>query len=169
METLNFQRSSRRKFDNGARVPDSTGMAATPRIIVHDATHATAALAAAEDLAVPVVLASAAGAGVYMGAPWFLAVIGAAARAHPRARFTAQLDCGAAAGYALAALQAGVGHVRVALAPATLARLADIAAQLGAQVESPDAGEGLDLLNHHNPERACRDLLMPLRPEPPRR
>ena len=58
---------------------------ARPRIIVHSLEHAEAALAVAADLAVPVMLASAAGAGGYAGPLWFKALIAEARRKYPTA------------------------------------------------------------------------------------
>lgn len=131
------------------------------RIVVHDLAQAEAALAAACACDRSVVLESAPGAGAAMGAPWFRHMILRAAVAQPGARFTVLLDCGTAAGYALAALRDGAGRIRLAAPPELLARVRAVADDLGASVE--DGAEprppALDLLGRSDPFTAAREWL----------
>ena len=131
-----------------------------PAIVVHGLDHAEAALAAAAELGVPVTLISAPSAAGYAGPSWFRAVVDEARAAYPAVDVTAVLDCGDMPGYALAALRDGVAAIR--FSGDTAAKIADIAAQYGAQViaERPEA---LDLAwverSRRNLERACREWL----------
>jgi hypothetical protein len=130
------------------------------RIIIHSLAQARAALAAASELAAPVTLESARAAGGYAGPGWWRALIDAARVAHPAADATAVLDCGEEPGTALAALRAGVPRIRFTGAPEMRARLAAIAAQLGAAVEGAAAEETvLDLLDARDPLALSRRFL----------
>ncbi|HEV2547054.1 MAG TPA: hypothetical protein VGU20_06945 [Stellaceae bacterium] len=121
---------------------------------------ARAALAAALELGVPVTLESAPAAGGYAGPGWWLALIVAAQAEHPAADVIAVLDCGEEPGSALAALRAGVPRIRFTGAVETRARLAAIAAQLGAAVEGPAVEENvLDLLEARDPLALLRRFL----------
>lgn len=131
---------------------------ATPAIIVHSADHAVAALTAAKEAGVAVVLASAPGAGIYGGAGWFAALVAAAADAVPGARSEAVLDCGDAPGAVLAALRAGIGRVRFTGPKRAGDRLAAIAKESGATVDRK-ALPGLDLARESDPLAACRAFL----------
>ena len=82
------------------------------RIIIHSLADARAALAAAQALKSPVVLASAAAAGGYAGPAWFRAVVDQARAEFPDVAATVVLDCGDEAGTVLAALQHGFTRVR---------------------------------------------------------
>ncbi len=106
-----------------------------PHVIVHSLAQAEAALRAASDLAIPIVLESPRDAARAWGAPYFLAMIAAARAAVPDAQAEAILDCGAAPGLALEALRCGVKTVRLRDAEDVVARVADIAAQVGARLE----------------------------------
>jgi fructose/tagatose bisphosphate aldolase len=130
-----------------------------PRIIIHSLEQARAALAAAEAAGVPVVLASAEGAGGYAGPMWFKAVVDTAASEYPEAAAGAVLDCADEAGTALAALRAGIKRVRFTGRDEVRERLAAIAAQLGAEIESGAMPEALDLLDARDPERLARAYL----------
>lgn len=134
------------------------GRSEARRIIVHSLDHARAALAAAAELGVPVMLVSAAGAGAYAGPLWFKALIEAARADHPDVAVAALLDCADEPGTVLAALRAGIKSVRFTGAAAARERLAGIAAALGATIES-DAGPALDLLDARDPASACRAYL----------
>jgi hypothetical protein len=129
------------------------------RIIVHSLAHVRAALAAARDLRVPVTLASAAGAGGYAGPLWFKSLIAAAHAEFPEAEADALLDCGGEAGTTLAALRHGLKRVRFTGDEAALQPLREIAQELGAEIETGDAPEALDLLNETDPEAAARAYL----------
>lgn len=95
------------------------------RIVVHDLAQARAALSAAEEAGVAVILQSPPAAAGYYGPGFFrgLPVV---------------LDCGDAPGHALAALRAGVKRIRLRAAPEVLAKVADIAGQLGAELDGAD-------------------------------
>ncbi|HWG80422.1 MAG TPA: hypothetical protein VN681_11640 [Stellaceae bacterium] len=129
------------------------------RIIIHSLDHARAALAAAASAGVPVVLASAEGAGGYAGPMWFKALVETALAEHPGTAADAVLDCADEAGTTLAALRAGLKRVRFTGADEVRQRLAAIAAQLGAEIESGAALPALDLLDARDPARACRAYL----------
>jgi fructose/tagatose bisphosphate aldolase len=130
-----------------------------PRIIIHSLDHARAALAAAAAAGVPVVLASAEGAGGYAGPMWFKALVEAALSEHPGMAAASVLDCADEAGTTLAALRAGIKRVRFSGAEEVRQRLAAIAAQLGAEIESGAPSPALDLLEVRDPARACRAYL----------
>jgi hypothetical protein len=111
-------------------------------------------------LGVPVTLASAAGAGGYVGALWFKAVIEAATSEHPGVVVTAVLDCGEEPGTALGALRAGIKRVRFSGANSVREKLAAIAEAQGAAIEAGDEGdEALDLLDRRDPDALCRAFL----------
>ena len=130
-------------------------------IIVHDLAHVRAALAAAADLGVAVTLTSAPDAAAYLGSGAFKAMIDLGRREFPQVPLTAVLDCGDAPGLALGALRIGIPAVRLHAAPDVLARVADIAGQLGAVLDTDDR-PGLDLARERDPEAACRRWLAPL-------
>lgn len=129
------------------------------RIIVHSLAEARGALAAAAALGVPLTLESAAGAGTYAGPLWFKALIDEAREPYPAVELTAVLDCAEEAGTALAALRAGLRHLRFTGTPAQRERIAEIAEALGATVEGEAAGEALDLLEARDAEAAARVFL----------
>ena len=118
-----------------------------------------AALEAAGELKVPVTLMSAPGAGAYAGPRWFAAVVAEASRVHPGASFDSVVDCADEAGTVLAALRAGCKRVRFAGAPDVRAKLAAIAAAMGAEIEGERAAPALDLLGERDPLAACRVYL----------
>jgi fructose/tagatose bisphosphate aldolase len=124
-------------------------------IIIHELTHARAALEAAAELGVPVELWSAPGAAAYAGAGWFDAVMRAAGNRVPAAVFIAVLDCHDRADLVQAALRQGLTHVCFRGGRAVAARLVDIARQYGATLhrKMPAA---LDLLYVDDPPTACR-------------
>jgi len=128
------------------------------RVVVHSLEHARAALAAAAALQVPVLLASAPGAGAYAGPRWFLALVAEAAAAYPGVLFDVAIDCGDEPGTVLAALRSGCKRVIFHGSEAARARLADIAAAHGAALEAPGAAS-LDLLDARDPQGACQAYL----------
>ncbi len=127
-------------------------------IVIHSLHHARAAVSAAAEAGAPVTLMSGTGAGSYAGAAWFREVVAAATVEHPEVPVEAVLDCGDAAGHALAALRAGVKAIRYTGPPETARRVADIAEQSGA-VLIQDECEVLDLLRVADPDAACRDWI----------
>lgn len=128
------------------------------RIVVHSLTDACAALAAAAALGRDVTLASAAGAGAYAGPGWFKALTDEAMRAVPTAHCDTVLDCGAAPGFALAALQFGLKRVRFTGGDEVGRRLQAIAAQRGAVIET-ETVPALNLRGVRQPEARCRAWL----------
>lgn len=129
------------------------------RIVIHSLAHARAALVAATELDLPVTLTSAPGAAAYLGAPVFREMVAAAEREFPDADVTALLDCGDDAGLALNALRHGLKVIRLKAADPVLARVADIAGQLGATLDPTPDAPALDLLEAADPRQACRDWL----------
>ena len=129
------------------------------RIAVHSLAQAQAAVAAAAALGVGVTLMSAAGAGGYAGPLWFKALVDAARHDHPGLAIDAVLDCANEAGTALAALRAGLTRVRFTGPEPVRSRIAEIAAALGAAVESGAVEGALDLLDARHPEADARAFL----------
>jgi hypothetical protein len=129
------------------------------RIIVHSLDQARAALAAASSLKRKAVLASAAGAGCYAGPAWFKSLVEQAQAAYPEAETEAVLDCGDAAGVALAALRLGLKRVGFSGGNEARARLKEIAHALGAAVESGGDEDALDLRDKKNPQALCAAYL----------
>jgi fructose/tagatose bisphosphate aldolase len=127
-------------------------------VIVYDVEQAKAALAAAAALGVPVTLRSAPGAASYLGPSVFRAVVDTARRCVAHADVVAVMDCGGDAGRALSALRHGIERVRVDLPPATVTRLAEIAASYGAAIDD-DVHAALDLLNCDDPAATCQKWL----------
>ncbi len=100
-----------------------------PVIVVHSLAQAIAALRAAARAGRPVVLASAPGAGSYVGPGWFRELVAAAREAVPEASFSALLDCGDDVGAALAAIRSEIESVVFTGRTDVARRLADIASQ----------------------------------------
>ena len=132
-------------------------MASRPRaarhVLYHSLEDATTAIAAARLVELTPVLRTAPGAIAYAGAPYFKRVAEIAEGAEPgRAHLIA--DCGADGVAAVAALRAGWPAVIVAGPRSRAPRVADIAAQLGAECHTrrPPA---LDLLGLDDPFAAC--------------
>lgn len=128
-------------------------MTAGKRVIVHNAAHARATIAAAEAAGRPVTLVSAPGAAAYLGGAYFREMISQAGAGEATVPVTAVLDCGDAIGYALGALHDGVPSVRVDASAEALGRIADIAAQMGATLDQDDA-PALDLLGLEHTDAA---------------
>jgi hypothetical protein len=101
-------------------------------ITVISPAQAAAALAAAAAAGQPVFLLSAPDAAASVGPAWFAALVNRAASRFPKAEGTPLLDCGDAAGYALAALRLGLKAI--CYDGAAAARVRDIADQYGAVV-----------------------------------
>jgi len=129
-----------------------------PSIIVHSLGDCRMALRAAEESGCAVTLRSAPGAAAYLGAPAFRAMVETARSEHPDVDAHVVLDCGNDPGLALAAFRHGLGRVRVDLAPEVRARVADIAAQCGADVDD-DPAPALDLDGETDRYSACRRWL----------
>jgi len=127
-------------------------------VVVHSLDHARCALAAARTLRTPVALRSAEGAARYAGAGWFAAMIRQAKREFPDVAFTASLDCGDDAGYAMSAFREGIALVRVRTSKQVRDKLASIARKSGAKLDE-DRAPALDLLSLTNPDAALCDWL----------
>ena len=129
------------------------------RIVVHSLEQARAAIAAAAELGVPLTLTSAVGAGGSVGPLWFKSLIDAAQTEHPAVNLTAVLDCADEAGTALGALRAGLKCVRFTGRAEVRARIAAIAAELGATIDAEPTPDQLDLLDLADPRSAARAYL----------
>lgn len=148
-------RTQRRRGKAQQRAP-----AKAPRaVVIHGLAHAEAALAAAAAAGVAVELWSAEGASASVGAGWFKAVVAAAARAVPGARFTAVLDCADLAGHALGAFRSGIGAVCFSGSVRIAAKLADIAEQEGCRLLRRRPRRILDLRHASDPLAACNQWL----------
>jgi hypothetical protein len=105
-------------------------------VVIHSLDHARRALAAAAAAGVAVRLQSAPGAAAYSGAAWFQEVVRTASSAHPDVAVEAVLDCGDAAGLALAALRQGIPVVRFSGRRRVRENIAAIALRHGAVLDS---------------------------------
>jgi len=123
-------------------------------IVVHSLQQAVAACAIADRLKVSLTLASAPGAALNVGPGWFKAVIEQASERYPAVTVTSILDCGDEPGAVMAALRAGVKHLRFHGGAETRRKLAEMGA-----IFVPAAGETLDLLEIEEPETACAAFL----------
>ena len=113
--------------------------------IIHSPGHAVAALSAAAEAGRPVTLASAPDPGIYAGPGWFGALVAAARAAVPAAQCAALIDCGDDAGAAQAAIRAGIEGIIFTGRADVAERLADIAAQAGAELLTARPDAALDL------------------------
>ena len=114
-----------------------------------------AALDAAAELGVSLVLRSAPGAAAYAGPRYLKRLV---ERAAGGSAAEVLIDCGDDAGLALTALDAGWRRVLFTGRPAVRAKLAGIAARTGAEVSAARA-PALDLLDHPEAAAACREFL----------
>ena len=139
-----------------ARPPAKSKKAAS--IVIHDLAQAIAALRAAASLGQPVTVWSAAGAGIYAGAGWFVAVERRARAAAPTARARFILDCAERPDMVQDAFRCGVSGVCFNGTAAVAAKLSDIAGKCGARLlrQRPNA---LDLARVSDPETACLQYL----------
>ena len=108
----------------------------TPAITVQDWAQTRAALEAARSQGRAVSLCSPPGASAWLGAGYWAALQARARAEFPDVEFALALDCGDAAGDAMAALRAGVTHVIFRGEPTILAKLQDMAAQRGAELHA---------------------------------
>jgi hypothetical protein len=114
--------------------------------VVHSLAHAVAVLQAVVEVGRPVLLLSAAGAGLSVGAGWWRETIVAARIAVPEARAASLLDCGDDAGAAQGALRAGVEAIVFTGRADVVERLADIARRRGGRVLTERPPAALDLV-----------------------
>jgi hypothetical protein len=133
--------------------------------VVHSLAHAVAVLQAVVEVGRPVLLLSAAGAGLSVGAGWWRETIVAARIAVPEARAASLLDCGDDAGAAQNALRAGVEAIVFTGAAEAAGRLADIARQRGSRLISERPAVAFDLIDNFfaPPETLRRRVLAVLR------
>lgn len=104
-----------------------------------------------------VTLLSPPGAAAFWGPLYFQSLMRQAAEAHPRARFTAVLDCADRPGDVLASLRQGLADLVFHGSGEVRAKLAAIAEAKGARLLTPLAA-GLDLAMERDPDTACRRL-----------
>ena len=134
---------------------------ARPRaIVIHGLAQARAAAATARALGVAVRLRSARGAAAHAGPMWFRELVEIVRAEYPDVRIEASLDCADQAGLALGALRLGIETIRFDGPPRVRARIAAIAAALGAKMDD-DGRRALDLAGVPDDrlEAACRDWL----------
>ena len=115
-------------------------MIAHPAVIVHGLDDALVALRPG----LPVLLLSAPGAAGFMGCLWWRALVRAARDACPATESADALDCGAAPGYAMAALREGQRILILSRTCPAFPAVCNAAARLGAEVW-PDRPPALDL------------------------
>lgn len=125
-----------------------------PAVIVHDAAQARLALAAGGK----VTLLSAPGAGAFAGVLWWQGLISASGASPPHI-----LDCGDAAGHALAALRAGQRLIVLGCPSAIFDEVAARAAGLGARL-LPAAPPALDLARPGATRQLARWVTQPVAP-----
>lgn len=123
-------------------------------VVVHTLEQAANALAAADDLKLPLTLQSAPDAVLYAGPLYLKHMFEAAQKLYPRAKAQFILDCESAQAEAIAAMEAGHGVLRIGKNP----KLSAIAK--GAGVTVVDAPyEALDLQHVRNTKDACKKWL----------
>jgi hypothetical protein len=105
-----------------------------PAIRIHGLADALKAGAVARDLDVPITLISAPDAVASMGPAWFCNIVADLEQAYPDLDVEAVLDCGDAAGFALAALRRGVRAIVFSGGKHAAGKLADIARSRGARI-----------------------------------
>jgi fructose/tagatose bisphosphate aldolase len=127
-------------------------------VVVHDLDQARIALGAARAVGKPVTLLSAPAAASAVGPAWFATLVRTARGEFPDVEAAAILDCGRAAGRAMAALQAGFNGIVFTGSDAVFHKLADIGedARCTLYDDRPDA---LDLMEEQDPAAACRAWL----------
>lgn len=131
----------------------------SPTVVVfHDLDQARAALAAAAECGRPVTLRTAPGAAAYAGPAYLKRVTDSALGAHPGSGSEAVIDCGDDPGVTLTALRLGWRRLLFDGHREAGAKLADMAAQMGAEVTRARP-PGLDLLDNREPLGACRAYL----------
>ena len=119
-----------------------------------------AALTAARDLDQTVLLLTAPGAVAAVGPDVLKAMVEDAAAAVPSARFEALIDCGSQPGIAMGALRAGWRHLVFQGDAAVQPKIADLARQHGAVLET-SAPPARDFGNSRHPDKAALAWLRP--------
>jgi hypothetical protein len=126
-------------------------------IVVYTLAHAVGVLRAAARVNRPVILLSAADAGIYAGAGWFVALVETARTRVAGAHSMSFLDCGDEPGAALAAIRTGVEGVIFTGRADVALRLDDIAAQHGVRFAAARPPAGLDLADDFFAPQAAID------------
>lgn len=127
----------------------------TARIVVHEISHALAALTAARAQNQPLLILSAPGAVRSAGAGWWRELVAQAGDSVPDQSAEWVLDCGDEPGMALAALREGVGTIALEVDEPTWSRVAQIAARCDASLVRVSRSGALDLADSNNPQRDC--------------
>ena len=134
-------------------------------IIVHSLEDAKVAISVSSELGCPVTLQSAPGAAAYLGPQVFRDMIEEARAGQDGTAVRAVFDCGDDPGLALSALRHGLKAIIVDAPRETFEKIADIAAQSQARVETlagNDSVRGtdvLDLLDMDDAQAAIRTWL----------
>lgn len=123
---------------------------------IHSLDHGSAVLNAARESGKPVTLVSPQASQIGIG--WWRELVRRLRGDFPDLAFNAVLDCGPAAGLALAGIRAGMGPVRLNVDAPILAKIASIAEQAGSWAES-GGEDALDLLGVPDPASHCRKAL----------
>lgn len=129
-------------------------------LIFRSFDQARAALAVARETRQAVTLLTAPDAAARLGVDVLKSMIDQAAAAVPGADFAAVIDCGDQPGLALAALRAGWRRLVFAGTAETVAKIADLARQQGAEVMAV-APPARDFGDARDPDRAARAWLCP--------
>ena len=116
------------------------------------------AAAIAQDLGAAITLISAPDAVSSLGPTWFRNIVRSLEQAYPDVDMEAVLDCGDAAGYALAALRAGVKTIRFSGRPTTAKKIDDMAGTYGARLVKLSS-RVLDPRREREPEAALRNWI----------
>jgi hypothetical protein len=128
---------------------------------IHSLDHGRAVLDAAREYGKPVTLISPQASQAGIG--WWRELVRRLREDYADVSFHAVLDCGPAAGLALAGIRAGVGPMRLNVDDSVLAKIAGMAEQAGTWAESGRAQSGgedaLDLLGVPDPALHCRKVL----------
>ena len=127
-------------------------------IIAHDLHHALAAMQAAHDLALPVIIHSAPDAIYHTGAGYIFQMFKKAQEAFPDVDATFILDCADAGAETIAAMQTGHKTLRSRAPAPARGKLADIARQYGARMID-GLYEPLDLARVRDTKGACEKWL----------
>lgn len=123
---------------------------------IHSLDHGRAVLMAARDTGTTVRLVSPQASQAGIG--WWRELVRLLREEFPSVRFDAVLDCGPAAGLALAGIRAGAETVRLTVDSPVLAKIASIAEQAGTRAEF-GGDDALDLLGVPDPASHCRKAL----------
>jgi len=127
-------------------------------VVVHDLAQARIAATAARTVGKPITLLSAPAAASAVGPAWFATLVRTVRAEFPDLEIESILDCGRAAGRAMAALQSGFNGIVFTGSDNILHKLADIGEDNRCTLYDmrPDA---LDLMAQKDPAAACKAWL----------